>query len=126
VHALDTGRTWLEADEVGKVLVAYGIPFATPRVAANPDTAASAAAALGFPVALKICEHGQIVAPDAEPLSHGTLMAEMQVLGGFRAGTAWMSLGQQLRGGIMKRQAAEELARLGLIGPPDEEEPGRR
>jgi acetyltransferase len=54
-HALDTGRTWLEADEVGKVLVAYGIPFATPRVAANPDTAASAAAALGFPVALKIC-----------------------------------------------------------------------
>jgi acetyltransferase len=53
-HALDTGRTWLEADEVGKVLVAYGIPFAKPCVAANPDTAASAAADLGFPVALKI------------------------------------------------------------------------
>jgi acetyltransferase len=54
-RALSAGRHWLNADEVGEVLAAYGIRFATPRVAGNPEAAASAAAKLGFPVALKIC-----------------------------------------------------------------------
>lgn len=53
-QALAVGRRWLEADEVGAVLAAYGIPFAAPQLVGNAETAAEAAAALGFPVALKI------------------------------------------------------------------------
>jgi acetyltransferase len=48
------GRSWLEAEEVASVLSAYGIPTPTARGVADPDEAAAAAAAIGFPVALKI------------------------------------------------------------------------
>ncbi len=53
-RAIQENRAWLEADELGEVLGAYGIPFAGPILAADPDTAAQAAARLAAPVALKI------------------------------------------------------------------------
>jgi acetyltransferase len=53
-RALAAGRQWLEADEVGAVLKAYGIPFAAPRLVDTADAAAKAATELSFPVALKI------------------------------------------------------------------------
>ena len=53
--ALADGRAWLDAAEVEAVLAAYGIPHPASRLAADPGEAAAAAAAIGFPVALKIC-----------------------------------------------------------------------
>ena len=52
--ALARGTGWLEAEETASVLAAYGIPQPLARVAADPEQAAVAAAAIGFPVALKI------------------------------------------------------------------------
>jgi acetyltransferase len=47
-------RTTLTEDEAFAVLAAYGIPTVPTRVARDPDSAAAAGVALGFPVALKI------------------------------------------------------------------------
>ncbi|HZT52345.1 MAG TPA: acetate--CoA ligase family protein, partial [Stellaceae bacterium] len=52
--ALAAGREWLDAPEVAEVLAAYRIPFPALRVARDPAAAAEAAAAVGWPVALKI------------------------------------------------------------------------
>ena len=52
--ALGAGRAWLDASEVETVLAAYRIPLPASRQAADPEEAAAAAAAIGFPVALKI------------------------------------------------------------------------
>ena len=52
--ALANGRSWLDPAEVETVLDAYRIPRPQSLLAAAPDEAAAAAAALGFPVALKI------------------------------------------------------------------------
>jgi acetyltransferase len=52
--ALSAGRSWLDPEEVEAVLRAYSIPLPASRIAATPDAAADAAAAIGFPVALKI------------------------------------------------------------------------
>ena len=43
----------LTEGEVKRLLIAYGVPVAAERVAPTPEAAAGAAAALGFPVALK-------------------------------------------------------------------------
>jgi acyl-CoA synthetase (NDP forming) len=43
----------LTEGEVKRVLAAYGVAVAPERIAATPETAAAAATALGFPVALK-------------------------------------------------------------------------
>jgi len=53
-RARDQGRTWLDVVEIVSIFSHYGIPFAETRVAADPDAAALAAAALGGAVALKI------------------------------------------------------------------------
>jgi acetyltransferase len=54
-QALSEGREMLAAHEALAVLAAYGIPVAAMRkVAAEPVAAAEAAAALGFPVVLKV------------------------------------------------------------------------
>lgn len=53
-RAVESGRVWLEADEIATVLSSYGIPFAGPLLVTTPDEAAAAATKLGFPVALKI------------------------------------------------------------------------
>jgi acetyltransferase len=52
--ALCAGRAWLDAAEVEAVLAAYRIALPASRHAADPEEAAAAAAAIGFPVALKI------------------------------------------------------------------------
>jgi acetyltransferase len=48
------GRHALGMQELAPVLESYGIPCAAARPAASPAEAAAAAAALGFPVALKV------------------------------------------------------------------------
>uniref|UniRef100_UPI00307F7B10 bifunctional acetate--CoA ligase family protein/GNAT family N-acetyltransferase n=1 Tax=Elioraea sp. TaxID=2185103 RepID=UPI00307F7B10 len=48
------GRTTLTEDEAFAVLAAYGIPSVPTRRARDPESTAAAAAALGFPVVLKI------------------------------------------------------------------------
>ncbi len=52
--ALAAGRSWLDPEEVEAVLAAYAIPGPASRIAVTPAQAAEAAAAIGFPVALKI------------------------------------------------------------------------
>ena len=55
MQALAQGRSMLDEVEAKAVLAAYRIPVVeTRRCGASPDEAASAAAAIGFPVALKI------------------------------------------------------------------------
>ena len=53
-HALGAGRSMLTEPEAKALLAAYGVPVVETRVAANADQAVEAAAAMGFPVALKI------------------------------------------------------------------------
>ena len=52
--ALANGRYLLSDPETKAILDAYGIPTVPTRAAATPEDAVQAAAALGFPVALKI------------------------------------------------------------------------
>jgi acetyltransferase len=52
--ALADSRAWLDTAEVEALLGAYRIPLPASRLAADPDAAAVVAAAIGFPVALKI------------------------------------------------------------------------
>jgi acetyltransferase len=52
--AIAARRSWLNPDEVSAVLAAYRIPLPAARDAADPESAAAAAVALGFPVVLKI------------------------------------------------------------------------
>ena len=52
--ALTAGRSLLTEIEAKKVIAAYGIPVVDSRVAQTSSSAAQAAAALGFPVAVKI------------------------------------------------------------------------
>jgi acetyltransferase len=53
-QALHESREWLLEPEAKEVLAAYGIPVVTTRTARTPDEAASLAAEIGGPVALKI------------------------------------------------------------------------
>ncbi|MEF2071861.1 bifunctional acetate--CoA ligase family protein/GNAT family N-acetyltransferase [Consotaella aegiceratis] len=53
-EVLGQGRTVLTEPEAKQLFTAYGIPVVETRVVASPDEAAEAAAAMGFPVALKI------------------------------------------------------------------------
>jgi len=48
-----------------------------------------------------------------------TLLMVSQMMGGGRAGTAMMSLYQQLGGGVMYGRTAEELEKLGLLKPEE-------
>jgi acetyltransferase len=52
--ALAGGESWLAPNAAGAVLGAYGIPLVVDRPAGDPGQAAAVAAAIGFPVALKI------------------------------------------------------------------------
>lgn len=52
--AIDEGRSWLSPVEANDLLRNYGVPVVDMRVAATPDEAQKLAAAMGFPVALKI------------------------------------------------------------------------
>jgi acetyltransferase len=52
--AMAAGRAWLDPEEVEAVLAAYAIPRPASRIAATSAEAVEAAAAVGFPVVLKI------------------------------------------------------------------------
>ena len=52
--ALASGREWLTEPEAKRLLAAYCVPVAETRTVADAEEAATAAAAIGFPVALKI------------------------------------------------------------------------
>ncbi|HYM01730.1 MAG TPA: bifunctional acetate--CoA ligase family protein/GNAT family N-acetyltransferase [Stellaceae bacterium] len=53
-RALAAGPGWLDAEDAGAVVSAYGIPLPESRIVADADTAMAAATEIGFPVALKI------------------------------------------------------------------------
>ncbi len=58
VHAARVaGRTILDEAEAKRLLDAYGIPVTETRVARSPDEAVAAAAAIGYPVVLKLLSH---------------------------------------------------------------------
>jgi acyl-CoA synthetase (NDP forming) len=61
----------LAAPDVRSVLEAYGIPVADERVAAGPEEAVSAAASLGYPVALKALCRGLVHKSDAGAVQLG-------------------------------------------------------
>ena len=52
--ALADGKSWLDPEETGAILTAYGVPIVANYLARDPQHAASIAAKIGFPVALKI------------------------------------------------------------------------
>jgi acetyltransferase len=52
--ALAAGKIWLDTEATAAVLAAYGVPLAASHRADDPDQAACVAAAIAFPVALKI------------------------------------------------------------------------
>lgn len=52
--ALAAGQSWLDAEGVAAVLLAYGIPQPVARNVGTADEAAETASEIGFPVALKI------------------------------------------------------------------------
>ena len=52
--ALGTGKAWLDPEETGAILTAYGIPLVANYLAGDPHHAASLAEKIGFPIALKI------------------------------------------------------------------------
>jgi acetyltransferase len=56
--APDGARRTLSEAASKELLAGYGVPFPRERLAADPDAAAEAAAALGGPVALKLCGEG--------------------------------------------------------------------
>jgi acetyltransferase len=52
--AMGAGKLWLDPEETGAILTAYGIPIVAGYLAEGPDQAASIAEKIGFPIALKI------------------------------------------------------------------------
>ena len=52
--AVTRGPAWLDPQEVSALFACYGIPFVRTKIAATAEDAASAADAIGAPVALKI------------------------------------------------------------------------
>lgn len=52
--ALAAGQTWMDPLATCELLASYGIPFVATGLAKDPNQAASVAANIGFPVALKI------------------------------------------------------------------------
>ncbi len=53
-EALREGREWLDSAQVNRLLQAYGVPSVETAKVRDADEAASAAARIGFPVALKV------------------------------------------------------------------------
>ena len=58
-RALTGGQEWLAAEDVARVLMAYGIPVCAQRVVTDVDEAALAGAELGYPLAVKLAAGGR-------------------------------------------------------------------
>ena len=52
--AIAAGKSWLDPEEISAILAAYGVRLVANHFAGDPDQAASLAATVGFPIALKI------------------------------------------------------------------------
>ena len=70
-RAVNQGRSSLSAAEAGDLCRAYGIPLPEERTATSADEAAAAAAAVGFPVALKVLSAGISHKSDAGGIALG-------------------------------------------------------
>jgi acetyl coenzyme A synthetase (ADP forming)-like protein len=81
------GRTTLTAVESGEICRAYNIPLPAERLAATADEAVSAAAELGFPVALKVVSSDISHKSDAGGVRLG-LSSGDDVRAGFEAVTS--------------------------------------
>jgi len=58
-RALTTGQEWLAAEDVARVLAAYGIPVCAQRVVTDVEEASLAGAELGYPLAVKLASGGR-------------------------------------------------------------------
>ena len=58
-RSVAAGQEWLAAEDVARVLVAYGIPVCAQRVVTDFEQAALAGAELGYPLAVKIAGGGR-------------------------------------------------------------------
>ena len=58
IRALTAGADWVAAGDVGRPLTCYGLPVTPQRVVGDADSAAAAAAQLGYPLAVKLAEGG--------------------------------------------------------------------
>ena len=77
-------RTMLNEFEAKQVLASYGIPVVETRTAANDDEAVSTAAAVGYPVALKLLSNTIAHKTDVDGVRL-SLENEDQVRGAFRS-----------------------------------------
>jgi acetyl coenzyme A synthetase (ADP forming)-like protein len=57
-EAIADGADWLDAQQTGRLLEAYGVPLVRERIARTPDAAVEAARELGYPVVLKSAAPG--------------------------------------------------------------------
>ncbi|MEK7329620.1 MAG: acetate--CoA ligase family protein [Candidatus Eisenbacteria bacterium] len=104
------GDGWLAPDEVAEVLEAYRIPQPAGRLARTVDEAVAAAAALGYPVVLKL---------DSETLTHksdvGGVVLDLRGAAEVRA--AWQKIRDRLtalgKAGEMRGALIQPLVREG-------------
>ncbi len=100
-----SGRTLLNEFEAKQVLASYGIPVVDTRVAENEDQAASIAAEIGFPIALKLLSNTIAHKTDVDGVRLG-LQNDEQVRGAFRS----------IRAAVTKKAGAEHF--LGVTVQP--------
>ena len=99
----------LAAPDVRPVLEAYGIPVAEERVAAGPKEAVSAAASLGYPVALKALCRGLVHKSDAGAVQLGLADAAAVTRAWDAIATAVRRLpGVELEGCVVQEMVAGE------------------
>jgi acyl-CoA synthetase (NDP forming) len=105
------GGGWLEPEDASAVLDAYGVPRPRVRFAANPDEAAAAAAAIGWPVVLKL---------DSDTITHtsdvGGVVLDVRDEDEVRQ--AWARIRERLdaigRAGEMRGVTVQPLVREGV------------
>lgn len=104
-EARAAGRTLLDEVESKALLAAYGIPTTPTRVARTPDDARVAAAALGFPVAVKL---------HSRTITHKTDVGGVKL--GLTDGEAVARAFEAIRNSVTERAGAEHF--LGVTVQP--------
>lgn len=126
--AQDTGRMTLVQDEALKILAAYQIPVIASRQAATPEEAAMQAAALGFPVVVKLSHpemptnriSGSIALdlPDGRAVREITraMRARLEASGEFLPGAYFLVQRQAPRGQQLRIRVADQPVLGPVIG----------
>jgi acyl-CoA synthetase (NDP forming) len=115
--ALGRGAGWLSPDEVWALLACYGLPVLEQRLATTPDEAASAAAELGGPVALKAIAPGLVHKTEAGAVRLG--LAPGQVAEAAREVAAALEGVASPTGFLVQRMAADGVEMiLGVVHDP--------